>query len=202
MVIAIDPPGGAILAEFRQQEKTGIFECFSLVEKTGKNERYQVADRLLDDMDDDLAKAFHLAYREHEEKEKIKDPTRDKPNDRPWDELPEDARDANRSVADHSSVKLRALNLVPVIDSNLQPFKPNVDEVELLAEMEHNRWWAERSLNGWTYDAKRNDDHKLHPNLVAYSALDESTKKYDRTMVMTMFALMQKEDHRLVRSIE
>jgi len=200
MVIAIDPPGGAILAEFKQQENISIFECFSLVEKTGKNEHYQVADRLLEDMDDDLAKAFHLTYRKDEELAKIKDPTRNKPYDKPWEELPEDARDANRSIADHSLVKLRALNLELVQAPEALPFVPENEELELLAEMEHNRWWAERTLNGWSYDSKRDDDHKLHPNMVAYSELDEPTKAYDRSMVRTMFELMQKEDWRVVRA--
>jgi hypothetical protein len=44
--------------------------------------------------------------------------------------------------------------------------------------MEHERWAAPLWMAGWTA-GKRNDELKIHPNLVPYEELDEGTQKYD-----------------------
>ena len=64
------------------------------------------------------------------------------------------------------------------------PIDPLLEE---LAQMEHERWMAERRLGGWalspdgvTKDAAR----KLSPYLVPYSALSQQVKHYDRVAAM------------------
>jgi hypothetical protein len=65
------------------------------------------------------------------------------------------------------------------------------DDVEILARIEHRRWMAERFLDGWQYGATRNDQQKLHPDLVPWEELDESTREYDRKPVMQIPSLLE-----------
>jgi hypothetical protein len=39
-------------------------------------------------------------------------------------------------------------------------------KIEALAEMEHDRWMAERLLNGWIHSEHRDPDKKISPYLV------------------------------------
>lgn len=55
--------------------------------------------------------------------------------------------------------------------------------VEALAENAHDVWGRTRLRQGWRWGAKRDDDQKLHPNLVPYDALEDDDKDVDREMV-------------------
>ena len=59
---------------------------------------------------------------------------------------------------------------------------------EILAEMEHRRWIAERTVYGFRKtvgDEKKDKVLKRHPSIVPYADLDEDTKNYDRNIVNT-----------------
>jgi hypothetical protein len=64
--------------------------------------------------------------------------------------------------------------------------------------MEHNRWWADRALDGWTL-GPRNDANKVHPNMVPYEELDEEAKQKDRNFVLHMIKVLEKEGLLVVR---
>lgn len=72
-----------------------------------------------------------------------------------------------------------------VIDSELYKAQLDASEtlklIEDLAIWEHDRWSAERYINGWE---KADTGIKKHSNLVPYDALDEGTKNYDRDNVV------------------
>ena len=72
-----------------------------------------------------------------------------------------------------------------VIDSALyQAQLKGSDTLQLIEELsiwEHDRWSAERYINGWE---KADTGIKKHANLVTYDALDEGTKNYDRDNVI------------------
>ena len=110
----------------------------------------------------------------------------------PWDELIESYREANRQQADHISVKLRAVGCV-AINKISQQSRPEAtwsqSEIEILSKMEHQRWNANRWLEGWQY-GPRDDSKKLHPNLVPWEELDEPTREYDRKAVQQIPALL------------
>ena len=55
-----------------------------------------------------------------------------------------------------------------------------MDLIEHLAKNNHDIWAKQRIHEGWTYGPKRDDDKKLHPDLVLYNELTESEKEYDR----------------------
>ena len=58
-------------------------------------------------------------------------------------------------------------------------------ECEELAELEHERWNAQRRMNGWRWGAVASKDEarRIHPDLVAYDRLIDETKEYDRAIV-------------------
>lgn len=62
------------------------------------------------------------------------------------------------------------------------------DAVEAVAELNHDMWAAKRIAEGWRYGEKRDEDHKLHPCLVAYAYLPEAEKAYDRDMARGVVA--------------
>ena len=68
---------------------------------------------------------------------------------------------------------------------------------EILAEMEHRRWIAERTVYGFRKtegDEKKDKVLKLHPDIIPYDDLDEDTKNYDRNIVNTAPLLVQEAE--------
>jgi hypothetical protein len=48
--------------------------------------------------------------------------------------------------------------------------------LERLAEAEHNGWMAHRCVNGWCYGETRDDERKLHPDMLPYAQLPERVR--------------------------
>jgi hypothetical protein len=96
-----------------------------------------------------------------------------------WDELTEEQRDSNRSAADHVEIKFRAVG-IDFSQPGLEKAWANLteDQIESLARIEHERWSAPLWLGNYS-PGQRNDTLRLHPNLVPYDQLDQSTKQYD-----------------------
>ena len=86
---------------------------------------------------------------------------------RPWESLDESLRNANRMTADHFEVKMRAIGcrIVPRDGNTQTPVTLEADELELLARMDHDRWWADRALDGWRHGTVRDNAAKVHPNI-------------------------------------
>jgi len=51
---------------------------------------------------------------------------------------------------------------------------------EVVAENCHEVWSQGRIDQGWRWGAERDNEKKLHPDLIPYSMLTEETKQYDR----------------------
>ena len=100
-------------------------------------------------------------------------------------------------------MKLRSVGLTP--ESTKEQLKPYV---EMLSEVEHNRWDVERLILGVSEPTKEQreeylaDPKGLKPhwkqnlhlniNLVPYKDLDEGTKGYDRVIVSNMLDVIKK----------
>ena len=115
-----------------------------------------------------------------------------KPSGRPWSELDEKYRASSRFQADAYLERLlsNGFDLVPANDA-APTFTFTEDEVERLAEAEHNRWWAERALAGWSLGKK--DDRALRsPDMIPYADLAESTKQLDRGVTTDMPAFLRR----------
>jgi len=104
-----------------------------------------------------------------------------------WAELPENKKKSNLDAAADIPVKLSLIGFgIRKIKENelMQSLdKLNEDNIEMLAEEEHERWCREQMLQGWRYGEIRDDQKKLHPSLVPWNRLEESEKKKDREAV-------------------
>ncbi len=101
----------------------------------------------------------------------------------PWDALSEEQKSASRSQADHIRFKIRAAGLDPAKTTAADWRSLSSGQIETLARLEHARWAAYYRMTGWVFAPERDDNAKLHPDLVDYEQLDESIKDYDRDAV-------------------
>jgi hypothetical protein len=204
-VVALDPPGGCVLSDYAQHgQHNGHFHLFSLV---GSNSDQlakggEGGGSLMSDVDDSRARQFHEGYCSKDRLECANNPGQTPaPFNRPWADLPETARDANRITADHFEVKMRAVGYrIVARGEGSDPTVLNPDELEMLARMEHDRWAADRLLDGWTHGPVRDNKRKLHPNLVPYDKLTERVKQLDRDSVLQMVEILSAEGLVITRS--
>jgi hypothetical protein len=63
------------------------------------------------------------------------------------------------------------------------------DEVEYLAEYEHELWVKERLESGWVYGPEKDVMQKTSPYLVPYSELSEDIKQLDRDTILNIIPL-------------
>jgi hypothetical protein len=138
---------------------------------------------------EDIAQATHELFLAHCEK-------RNTPSGQPWNDLPEPYRTSNFLVAEHLDVKLAAIGRERIPETEAREYEErdaiSDQELELLAEMEHNRWLAERLIDGWTFAEKKNDDRKENPNLCAWSRLTEEQKDKDRDQVRAIPRILKR----------
>ncbi len=141
---------------------------------------------------DAAARSFCEAYRAA-----LPPAMRDDPSNisaRPWDELDETFRQANRDAVAHIPAKLASAGIEPglwrgvVGMPRLGPAHSLFTDdaaCEALARLEHHRWNAQRRMDGWRWtDAPRKDEAlRRHPSLVEYDALADDVKEFDRVYV-------------------
>jgi hypothetical protein len=141
---------------------------------------------LLDGTRELLAREIHEDYvRRQRERGETPD---SKPSVVDWEGLDERFRESSRRQADHVGAKLRAVGygLEPLTDwdAELVAFSP--EEVEKLAEMEHERWCEERLGDGWRWGPQRDDGQQIHPDLVSWERLAEPEREIDRDAVRAL----------------
>jgi hypothetical protein len=115
----------------------------------------------------------------------------------PWERLTEDMRASNRRVVNHIPAKLATLgfDLEPwlAVPDERRPWPPPLapgetlfrDQAERrrLAVLEHERWMADRRLNGWRYGKTRDNARKIHPDLVPFDDLPGAVQAFDYAVV-------------------
>ena len=99
---------------------------------------------------------------------------RTKPTAKDWRFLAEEFKDSNRLAVLHREIK-------QIIYKSLIPEEINVG-LEMLARSEHQRWMAEKIINGWCVGS-RDDKKRIHPDIIPFDELNEVTKQYDRDQV-------------------
>jgi RyR domain/TrkA-N domain len=118
----------------------------------------------------------------------------------PWDKLPKDLRDANVAQAVAIGAKLEAVNAVVVPESaEASDFSFTPEEVEGLAELEHNRWMNERLAQGWSYGPERDNRRKIHPDLREWRALNEGTREKDRNAIRAIPGILREAGYQVLR---
>lgn len=166
------------LASLLRADRAG----FETVHAFATYERTCDPDVLLRGTSETLARAMHEAY-VAKEVALGKTPA-DNPSMADWTELPEALRESNRDQAAHIGVKLEAAGctlerLVP----GGEQFRFRDEEVERLAELEHERWNRDRERNGWTHGPEKDPERKITPYLVPWDDLSDEIKGYDRDTV-------------------
>ncbi|MEO0079629.1 MAG: RyR domain-containing protein [candidate division WOR-3 bacterium] len=134
------------------------------------------------DIYENLARAIHEDY-VAKQKEQGVTPEQN-PSMVPWDRLPDDLRKSNRQAARHIWEKLRAIGCIIVSaeeGTGFDRFSP--EEIEKMAEMEHDRWVRERRNAGWTYGDSKDLEKRTSPYLVPWHCLPEEIKELDRNQV-------------------
>jgi hypothetical protein len=144
-----------------------------------------VPSNIRDDFTEQLARSIHSAYVAMEAAHGRTPATN--PSMVPWESLPEDLRQANIAQAAGIGDKMEAIGAIIVPESAGAPeFQFTDEEVECLAEQEHERWMRDRLSQGWRYGQTRNNERKIHPDLQPWAALSAADKDKDRNAIRTL----------------
>lgn len=147
----------------------------------------------LDDQVDALARAFHNANRALA--------TGESRSNRPWEQLDEGYREANRRLVAHIPAKLASTGfdvdawLASTSDARLPQIKAFAADPEVrtaLAALEHDRWMTERRLSGWRYAPHRDNTRRHHPNLVPFEDLPAEVQAFDFASIDQLAAILGK----------
>jgi RyR domain len=146
---------------------------------------------ILNTLNEQMARTLHENYLENRRREGTYDPD-GVASHRAWDRLDETYRQANRSLATDYFKNLDHIGYKLVTTTEWGPSKHMLspEEMESLAEAEHQRWSDERISQGWTFGPVRDDEKRLHPNLVPWSELSEADREKDREMMREISAVL------------
>ena len=120
----------------------------------------------------------------------------------PWENLPQTLKESNRDQASHIGTKLRAIQcaLTPLTSWEAALFSFSDAEIELLAELEHERWLEERRRSGWTFALEDKDAvERTSPFMVPWAQLTEEVKEKDRQVVRRLPDLVRDAGFQVVR---
>lgn len=103
----------------------------------------------------------------------------------PWDQLTHTQKKDNRQQAN------RIFHLLNTIGYGIYPiqnwdagdhiFTP--DEIEQMAQKEHELWCQAKIANGYRHGSEKNEKNRTHPDLVPWAQLQESEKEKNRAPV-------------------
>jgi len=146
---------------------------------------------------EDIAKAVHERYVRAAQARG--DTVQTNPSMAPWEGLPEQLKDSNRSQVADIGNKLRSINCAVVPTTDAAPFAFRDDELDRLARLEHERWMRERTQQGWRYGSVRDDQRKLHPDLVDWAELSDESAEKDRAAVRNIPRLLRAAGFQILR---
>jgi hypothetical protein len=120
---------------------------------------------------------------------------------RAWSKLGESFKESNRSQARHIAVKLNDIGcqIVPLRDWGAIDFTFTDEEVEKLAEMEHDRWWDEKRADGWRLGEEKDEKLKKSPYMVEWQKLPPDIAELDREFVRAIPAFLASVGLQVVR---
>jgi hypothetical protein len=108
------------------------------------------------------------------------------PGIRPWHDLPEELREANRAQAACIGDELSDIHcrIAPLVDWDADRFEFTGDEIERMARREHERWVTDRQAAGWSHAPGEVDfDRRTHPSLTDWASLPAGERDKDRRLV-------------------
>ena len=113
-----------------------------------------------------------------------------------WEDLPEEFRTSNQRAVAHMYAKLfeagfdlrtwlaghNAWTELPALAKGEKLWRDATERTRL-AELEHERWIADRRMSGWTGGPVRDNRRKIHDNIVPFDALTPEIQGYDYKFV-------------------
>jgi len=147
--------------------------------------REETIERVLDSKHEELAIALHRHYLAAT----AAAPASQSTSFVDWEALPENVRQANRAAADHARIifGFAGIRIVPLV-AGLSAPNLTKTEMESLAKIEHRRWCADRIDQGWRHGQTRNDQMRIHPDLVPYEQLSSENQEKDRSAIRALLA--------------
>ncbi|MBN2202408.1 hypothetical protein JW777_10670, partial [bacterium] len=152
---------------------------------------------------DALAPFVHGFYRKLGKKEGWLRPEMD----REYADLPDEYRDDNRAAAARISDVVSLVGLYVVPESHPSSDPPDAareaveQNIEILAEAEHDGWMRYKIQNGWTFGEKRDDALKVHDCLKPYRELSECEKEKDRNTAKNYMGIIREAKFKMVTDL-
>ena len=119
-----------------------------------------------------------------------------------WDELPGELKESTRAQADDIPRKLRAVGCFMLDEQRSDPLilvpEFSTEELDMLSEMEHERFNAERLQRQWRM-GQRNSKQRTTPFLVPWRDLTQPWKDFDRVMVECVPRVLKKAEYYIYR---
>lgn len=147
-----------------------------------------------------LAREIHEAYTQHQLLRG--EDASSNPALAPWDELPERLRESNRRQAEHISKKLEAIGcgICTVGRGGEDGVQFSADEIDQLAELEHERWLEERARAGWTFaDGPKDLLRQTSPDLLPWRSLTDEVREIDRETARAIPDLLRRAGFQISR---
>ena len=119
---------------------------------------------------------------------------------KPYQDLREDEKEANRDNVRDIANKLAAVGYVMMpARSNEPPFEFPGDDLDCLAEMEHERWMRDKEKHGWKWGEKTDKDKKIHESLEPWEDLSEGERDKDREMIRGIPKILAKAGYAIIK---
>jgi hypothetical protein len=119
-----------------------------------------------------------------------------------WDELPGELKESTRAQADDIPRKLRAVNCFMLNEERSDPLvhipEFTTEDLDMLSEMEHERFNAERLQRQWKM-GPRNSKQRTTPFIVPWRDLTQEWKDVDRVMVECVPRVLATAGYRIYR---
>jgi hypothetical protein len=158
---------------------------------------------LSDDLRETLAERLHNVYikirKAMAKTEKEREDIKNDPSLAPWPSIKEDLRESSRAHAIDIPRKLRMIScfLSENLDTRNPVEKFEEDELDFLAEQEHERWNAERLQQQW-HLGQRSGDKRTSPFLKPWRDLEREWQNVDREMVKSYVTILP-ENYKIYR---
>jgi hypothetical protein len=112
----------------------------------------------------------------------------------PWEQLPEDEKEQNRSAVRDIPNKLNRVGYVMIPARSNEPteFPRGEEDLERLSRMEHERWMKAKLEAGWAYAPQTDKKRRLHKALLPWDdeRLSEEERDKDREFVRAIPGLL------------
>jgi hypothetical protein len=196
VVVRMTYDGGlaALLREPVKESGFNRLHSFNLLDQTCTEQL------LVSGMIESLAQAIHYDYVRHQHA--LGQTLQSNPSMAPWDELPESFRESNRLQVEHLKMKVTAVGcgITPVSHDHDGAVEFSAEEIEKLAEMEHERWKQDNLSRGWKPGGEQKDsEKKSHPLLVSWNELSTEHKELNRQTIRGIPDLLNRAGYRLYR---